>query len=251
MTKARDIASAIPAPSTVSSAELGYLDGVSSAIQTQLDAKTAKSTLSTTGDIYYASGANTPARLGIGSTGNVLTVASGIPSWSAPSGGLTLVKTQTIGSGVSTVTVSDAFSATYDNYKIIISGGVGSGSSGIHMQLGATTTGYYTVNLYQYTNTGPGTVNVDRQGSYSEFVGMGDCSVNSIGSNIEINMPFLAKPTTISNNDVRTINSDAFAQFARGFLDNTTSYTAFTVFCGSGGTTLTGGTIKVYGYANS
>ena len=87
MTKARDIASAIPAPSTVSSAELGYLDGVSSAIQTQLDAKTAKSTLSTTGDIYYASSANTPARLGIGSTGNVLTVAAGIPSWAAPAGG--------------------------------------------------------------------------------------------------------------------------------------------------------------------
>ena len=87
MTKARDIASAIPAPSTVSSAELGYLDGVTSAIQTQLDAKTAKSTLTTTGDIYYASAANTPARLGIGSTGNVLTVASGIPSWAAPAGG--------------------------------------------------------------------------------------------------------------------------------------------------------------------
>ena len=84
MTKARDIASAAPAPSTVSATELGYLDGVTSAIQTQLDAKTAKSTLTTTGDIYYASSANTPARLGIGSTGNVLTVASGIPSWAAP-----------------------------------------------------------------------------------------------------------------------------------------------------------------------
>jgi hypothetical protein len=87
MTKARDIASAAPAPSTVSATELGYLDGVTSAIQTQLDAKTAKSTLTTTGDIYYASAANTPARLGIGSTGNVLTVASGIPSWAAPAGG--------------------------------------------------------------------------------------------------------------------------------------------------------------------
>ena len=41
MTKARDIASASPAPSTVSATELGYLDGVSSAIQTQIDAKAA------------------------------------------------------------------------------------------------------------------------------------------------------------------------------------------------------------------
>jgi hypothetical protein len=89
MSKARDIASAAPAPSTVSATELGYLDGVTSAIQTQLDAKTAKSTLTTTGDIYYASGANTPARLAIGSTGNVLTVAGGIPSWATPGGGAT------------------------------------------------------------------------------------------------------------------------------------------------------------------
>ena len=42
---------------------------------------------STTGDIIYASGANTPARLGIGTEGFVLTVTSGVPAWSAPSGG--------------------------------------------------------------------------------------------------------------------------------------------------------------------
>lgn len=40
----------------------------------------------TTGDIIYASSANTPARLGIGSSGQVLTVASGIPSWATPAG---------------------------------------------------------------------------------------------------------------------------------------------------------------------
>ena len=44
MTKARDIASAAPAPSTVSATELGYLDGVSSAIQTQIDSKAAAAT---------------------------------------------------------------------------------------------------------------------------------------------------------------------------------------------------------------
>ena len=95
MTKARDLASAAPAPSTVSATEIGYLDGVSSAIQTQIDGKSgtshnhnsdyiAKTLTTTTGDIIYASSANTPARLGIGSTGNVLTVSGGIPSWSAP-----------------------------------------------------------------------------------------------------------------------------------------------------------------------
>jgi hypothetical protein len=41
----------------------------------------------TTGDILYASGASTLAKLAIGSTGDVLTVASGLPSWAAPSSG--------------------------------------------------------------------------------------------------------------------------------------------------------------------
>ena len=106
MTKARDIASAAPAPSTVSSTELGYLDGVTSAVQTQLDAKTAKSTLTTTGDIYYASSANTPARLGIGSTGNVLTVASGIPSWAAPAGGGKVLQVVQATSSTATIVAS-------------------------------------------------------------------------------------------------------------------------------------------------
>ena len=87
MTKARDLANSAAAFSAVSATELGYVDGVTSAIQTQLDAKVAKTLTSTTGDMIYASGANTPARLGIGSSAQVLTVASGVPSWATPAGG--------------------------------------------------------------------------------------------------------------------------------------------------------------------
>jgi len=43
-----------------------------------------KAVLTTEGDIIYASGADTPARLGIGSNDDVLTLAAGIPSWAAP-----------------------------------------------------------------------------------------------------------------------------------------------------------------------
>ena len=81
MTKARDLAGA--ANSAVNSTEIGYLDGVTSSVQTQLDAKIAKSLTTTTGDIIYASAANTPARLGIGSTDQVLKVSGGIPAWGA------------------------------------------------------------------------------------------------------------------------------------------------------------------------
>ena len=39
--------------------------------------------LTTTGDTIYASAASTPARLGIGSSGQSLTVVAGVPSWAA------------------------------------------------------------------------------------------------------------------------------------------------------------------------
>ena len=40
----------------------------------------------TTGDILYASATNTLSKLGVGSTGQVLTVVSGVPAWSASTG---------------------------------------------------------------------------------------------------------------------------------------------------------------------
>jgi hypothetical protein len=43
--------------------------------------------MTTTGDTIYSSSGSTPARLGIGSTGQVLTVAGGVPTWAAPAGG--------------------------------------------------------------------------------------------------------------------------------------------------------------------
>ena len=117
MTKARDLASGIPAPSTVSSAELGYLDGVTSAIQTQVDAKIAKTLTTTTGDVIYASAANTPARLGIGSTSQVLTVTGGVPVWATPSsGGMTLLSTTNLTG--SSVTVS-SIDQTYNNLYLV------------------------------------------------------------------------------------------------------------------------------------
>lgn len=47
---------------------------------------TAQSTY-TTGDLLYASGTNTLAKRAIGSTGHVLTVSGGVPTWAAPAGG--------------------------------------------------------------------------------------------------------------------------------------------------------------------
>jgi len=43
--------------------------------------------MTTTGDTIYSSSGSTPARLGIGTTGQILTVAAGVPSWATPAAG--------------------------------------------------------------------------------------------------------------------------------------------------------------------
>ena len=74
----------------------------------------------TLGDIEYRSStANTNTRLGIGSTGQVLTVSGGVPSWSTPasSGGMTLLSTTSL-TGTS-VTIS-SISQDYKHLLVVI-----------------------------------------------------------------------------------------------------------------------------------
>lgn len=81
-----------------------------------LTTKTDKSTLTTTGDIYYASSANTPSRRAIGTTGQVLTVSGGVPTWATPSssGSHTLLSTTTLGTATTTVSsISQSYKHLY------------------------------------------------------------------------------------------------------------------------------------------
>ena len=122
MTKARDLGNAANSANTaISSTELGYLDGVTSSVQTQLDAKVAKSLVDAKGDIIAATADNTPARLAVGTNGQVLTAASGQATglqWATPvSGSLTLISTTTLtGASVSLSSIPQ----TYTNLYLVI-----------------------------------------------------------------------------------------------------------------------------------
>lgn len=61
---------------------LGF-NGAMDDIDALLVGRVAKTLWTTAGDILYASGVSTPVRLGIGSTGQVLTVSGGLPAWAA------------------------------------------------------------------------------------------------------------------------------------------------------------------------
>lgn len=78
------------AVSSTTATEIGYVAGLSSAVQTQIDGKISKSVFTTKGDILVTTAASTPARLGIGADSYVLTADTAEPSgvkWAAAAGG--------------------------------------------------------------------------------------------------------------------------------------------------------------------
>lgn len=153
--------------------------------------------------------------------------------------GLWLVKSQAIGSGVSSVTVTGAFSSQYDNYKIIVSGGASSAQAFLTLQLGASTTQYY------YANSGVSYVGAAFVGGASNaaFFQAGSAFIgNGLQAQIELQNPFAAKYTFSQSSGMNT----TFATTSVGYHGVATSYTGFTLAVTSG--TLTGGSIYVYGY---
>jgi hypothetical protein len=205
------------------------------------------------GDLISATAADTPARLAVGTNGQILTAdstASTGLAWATPApaiSGLTLIKTQTIGSGVSSVNVTSAFNSTYDNYRIIVSGGVASTNNQFALTLGATATGYYTFGIYGAFNsstvTGQNTANTPQWG------GCGGGTTNSLNTDIILQGPNLAKNTMVRANWGQTTTTGQVQATLNGYLANTTQYTDFTLTPNTG--TLTGGTIRVYGFQNS
>jgi len=89
------------------------------------DATGMANPMTTTGDSIYSSSGSTPARLGIGTTGQVLTVAAGVPSWATPTGAnksYSLLSTTAL-TGATTITVTGL--SGYDNFVIQVQNGAG------------------------------------------------------------------------------------------------------------------------------
>jgi hypothetical protein len=163
--------------------------------------------------------------------------------------GMRLVKKQTIGTAVSSVTVTGAFSATYDNYKIIVTGGTNSlTNSTLATTLGGSTSGYYYNIIYMNWNSGTGVTGLSGSNvsSWPYTAGLG--GTNGWQMEIDVFAPFLATRTGLRGSYANLAPALSAGPIA-GFIENTTSHTAFTLTPSSG--TLTGGTIYVYGYGIS
>ena len=171
----------------------------------------------------------------------IRTLGSAIDSTVFTNSNLVLVKSQTIGTAVSSVNVTSAFNSTYDNYLILVSNGTASTGQTIRLTLGATATGYYFGGAYcTYGGTLTGSAG-NNQTSWlagSHNTGITAYSIYLGGPNLAQNTVYKAEyygPNTADGTLTLT-----------GFLNNTTQYTDFTLTPAAG--TITGGIIRVYGY---
>jgi hypothetical protein len=154
--------------------------------------------------------------------------------------GLVLLKTQTIGTAVNTVTVSDAFNATYNAYKIIVAGGTSSGTDNISVKLTGSGNNFsYTMVYGDYTGTTPQMARGSDVASVS-FVGY--CHAGSGKSaNFDIVNPFLTTYATFHANPAGSTLGGATA----GIHKDSNSFTGFQLISTS---TMTAGTVYVFGY---
>jgi hypothetical protein len=163
--------------------------------------------------------------------------------------GLVLVKSQTIGTTVASVTVTDAFSSTFDNYRLVVDVDAGSATGqSLYLRFGATAANYYSVKFgYRWGGT-----------TVSAFINngaqmdIGAFSSEAGGSlSVDVFAPNLARETKVNGLNAYgrvTTTPEGGILFCGGVLNDTTAYTAFTLTATAG--TMTGGTIKVYGYNN-
>ncbi len=172
------------------------------------------------------------------SPGEVLTAAA------MDSIGLWLVKTQTVGTGVSTVTVTDAFNSNFENYRISYSGGTQSQNTAISLQLGASTTGYFSYMTFGVVTSATVLGAGNNNAAIWAWIGGGAAGQASHLA-CDLYGPNLAVHTKLRNGSYQNNNEYGTVQ---GEHRVATAYTSFTIVPSGG--TLTGGTIRVYGYRN-
>ena len=226
------------------------------AVKSAFDLATAaipKSTVTTNGDLIYGTGSATVARIGIGSTSQVLTVSGGIPAWQTPSAaasGLTLV-TRSSFSNVASVTYDSVFSGTYTAYMVVFENYFAATAADdmlMELRYGSTTE---TGTTYRYVSTqtasSSSTVTGLNSGSNAVNFMLADQSGNSTEpTKGHLIIPFAGHAGTFGMNG-QFSNIEA----SRYFNFNGTQYTSrtYTGFVLKSAASNISGTVTIYGLA--
>jgi hypothetical protein len=206
----------------------------------------------TLGDIAYSSAtANTNTRLAIGSTGQVLTVASGLPSWATPVSAPTALVY--VGGASFTTSSSQSFNnvftSTYQNYMVVVNTEQSALiTSNFRLRVSGadnTTSNYYSNATYNQIDAAGGDTDV-KASATTTWATNNTAGLNQV---YYIHSPQSTLKTFLSSNQIGFIYTPNFyTGRLSGLFNATTSFDGFTFFPGTG--TMTGN-IRIYGIANS
>jgi hypothetical protein len=223
-------------------------DGASAirSLGTSVDTTTKNLNPSTTlGDIEYRSStANTNTRLGIGSTGQVLTVAAGVPSWATPatSGGMTLLETVSL-SGASTST--GTLSSSYKQFFVYFYQLLGTETSGFRLRLNGDTGSNYGFNAPEIEAAMAVERNVGTTSFRCGYVGTGSTSKQKSHMAFTITRPSDTDSVFLQGSGYLAVGGTSATWYAvAGVYDASAAITSMTFFP-SGGTVT--GTAYIYG----
>jgi hypothetical protein len=206
------------------------------------------------GDLIAATANDTPARLAVGTNGQVLTAdstaATGL-KWAAAGGasGFTCVKAETAFSAVSSVTADSVFTSTYTNYRVIVNYTT-SNTTGLSIRLrsgGTSTTSNYNFQFLEANGTSISGARTTGSSSFaaSEWT---NGSFNSTAV-IDIFNPQVATATTLQSQGDTSLGAltTPFIKISHGNQSASTQFDGIEIL--GGGTTT--GTYTIYGYGKT
>ena len=194
--------------------------------------------ITTNGDIIYGTGSGTFNRLGIGTTGQVLTVAGGIPSYATLStGAYTLLSTTTL---TSTSTTVSSISGSYTDLMVIINNPYFNVAAALKINPNATVS----ISFNSGTQGGTAVGNDEIQSNTTNLLPIISTPVNAFALYIRqyagttFGKPFQFHGTGLNANN--TNNSG-------GAIRTTSAITSLQFTTTAGTSTFSGGQVLIYG----
>jgi hypothetical protein len=203
--------------------------------------------MTTTGDTIYSSSGSTPARLGIGTAGQVLQVNSGAtaPEWATPAsgGGMTLLETLTMtGSSVTSSTIPGTYTNLFINGVGLYSGAAG-GNTMERRFNGDTGANYSRI----YINANNSAVSVGQDNNTTSVSSTNFATTDTYLTAMHFTQTIYRYSNATHYKDMvtffRSNTNEKGTYFDR--WNSTAAITSLTFFCASN--SFSGGTIYIYG----
>jgi hypothetical protein len=200
------------------------------------------------GDLIAASAADTPARLAVGTNGQVLTADSTAGTglaWTTPSAGaLTLISTTSFTTVASISLPADSFTSTYTDYMIMLNLSTSSASQYLQGRMrasGADSTASSYSSGFIVQNLASSALTNDSSGVQNAFTKLAYCYPSAVGYHqLFVRSPKLTRATGY-NGSSSAMTTEGFT--LAGIFNDTTSFDSMTFFVGG----TISGSVSVYG----